>query len=126
MRLLLHTHIFLWWVNDDARLSKDARAKILDASDVYVSSASIWEATIKVGLKKLHVDRDKLVEAVKKSGFSELPVTMRHAAFLSHLPPIHKDPFDRILIAQAMEEPLLFLTADHTLKEYSELIEIVT
>lgn len=125
MRFLLDTHIFLWCIKNDRRLSKSTRSKILHATDVYVSSASIWEATIKMKLKKLDADVHQLVEAIAESGFLELPITIHHAAAISHLSNIHRDPFDRILIAQAIFEPLTFLTADTALKNYSELVEVV-
>ena len=125
MRLLLDTHVFLWAIKNDRRLSKSTRSRILNASDVYVSSASIWEVAIKVKLKKLDADVDQIVEAILESGFMELPVTARHAAAVCHLPDIHRDPFDRILIAQAISEPLTFLTADAELKNYSDLVGLV-
>lgn len=125
MRLLLDTHVFLWCIKNDRRLSKVARSKISTATDVYISSASIWEATIKIKLKKLDVDIDEMVNAIVESGFLELPITAQHAAAISQLPDIHRDPFDRILIAQAMIEPLTFLTADAELKNYSELVEVI-
>lgn len=125
MRLLLDTHIFIWIIKDDRRLSKAARNRILQASEVYVSSASIWEATIKIKLGKLDVKIDQIVEAIPESGFLELPITVYHAAAISRLSSIHRDPFDRILIAQAISEPLTLLTADEVLKEYSELVEMI-
>jgi PIN domain nuclease of toxin-antitoxin system len=125
MRLLLDTHIFLWCIKNDRRLSKEMRSKILNASEVYISSASIWEATIKVKIKKLDVNVDKMVKAIVGSGFSELPITACHAAAVLDLPDIHRDPFDRILIAQAISEPLTFLTADAELKNYSKLVEVI-
>jgi PIN domain nuclease of toxin-antitoxin system len=125
MRLLLDTHIFLWCVKNDRRLSKIVRSKILQATEVYISSASIWEATMKIKLKKLDADIEKLVEAIDESGFLELPITARHAIAVNHLPDIHRDPFDRILIAQAISEPLTFLTADTLLRNYSDLIEVI-
>jgi PIN domain nuclease of toxin-antitoxin system len=126
MRLLLDTHIFLWCIKNDRRLSKAARSKILSASDVFISSASIWEATIKVKLKKLDVNLDKMVEAIAESGFTELAITAQHAAAVARLPDIHRDPFDRLLIAQAIFEPLTFLTADAELKNYSDLVEVIS
>jgi PIN domain nuclease of toxin-antitoxin system len=92
---------------------------------VYVSSASIWEARIKALIGKLSVDVDQLVVEISRSGFRELPITAANAAKVARLPDIHKDPFDRILVAQAMSEPLRFLTADVILRGYSELVEIV-
>lgn len=125
MRLLLDTHIFLWWIKADTKLSKSTRTKILQASEVYVSSASIWESTIKIALKKLDGNVNEIVEAIVKSGFAELPITALHAAAVAALPEIHRDPFDRILIAQAISEPLIFLTADAQLKNYSKLVEVI-
>jgi PIN domain nuclease of toxin-antitoxin system len=125
MRLLLDTHVFLWWIKGDAKLSKLIRSKILRASEVYVSSASIWESTIKITLKKLDADVDEIVEAIVESGFLELSITAVHAAAVATLPDIHRDPFDRILIAQAITEPLTFLTADAQLQNYSELVEVI-
>ena len=125
MRLLLDTHIFFWIIKDDRRLSKLARNKILQGTEIYVSSASIWELAIKIKLKKIDADIKKLTEAIVESNFRELPVTVQHAAALMQLPNIHRDPFDRILIAQAISEPLTFLTADEELQKYSELVEFV-
>lgn len=125
MRLLLDTHIFLWCVKDDRKLSLSARSLIINANEVYVSSVSIWEASIKEELGKLDVNINELVDAITKSGFLELPLTANHALEVNKLPRIHRDPFDRILIAQAICEPLKFLTVDQKLKEYSELVEIV-
>lgn len=125
MKLLIDTHIYLWWLQDNPKLSEKARQQIQDAAEVCVSSASIWEATIKASIGKLSVDIDQLVAEISKSGFQELPITAAHAATVARLPDIHKDPFDRMLIAQAMSEPFRFLTADVLLKSYSELVEIV-
>ena len=125
MRLLLDTHIFIWYIQGNPRLSKMVQSKIAQAVEVYVSSASIWEIAIKVSLKKLNIKIERIVEAIAESDFLELPVSMHHASFISQLPHIHSDPFDRLLIAQAMTEPLTFLTADSNLKEYSELVEVL-
>ena len=125
MRLLLDTHVFLWCAKDDRRLTKRARALLSGATEIYVSSASIWEAAIKVKLGKLDANVDALVAAIAGSGFLELPVTAKHAAAVCRLPDVHNDPFDRLLIAQAMCEPLRFLTADVALGRYSDLVELV-
>ncbi|MBR7747603.1 type II toxin-antitoxin system VapC family toxin [Undibacterium baiyunense] len=125
MKLLIDTRVYLWWLQDSPKLTEKARQQIQDATEVYVSSASIWEATIKMSIGKLSVDIDQLVAEISKSGFQELLITAAHAATVARLPDIHKDPFDRILIAQAMSEPLRFLTADAILSGYSELVEIV-
>lgn len=125
MRLLLDTHIFLWWVNGDKRLPKISLEKIKEADEVYLSSASIWEIAIKMGLGKISGNMNALVQEIHNSHFLELPVTSQHAAATLGLPDLHRDPFDRILIAQAISEPLVFLTADPKLKKYSELVEVI-
>ena len=122
MRLLLDTHIYIWAVMDDPKLTATARKLILDADEVFVSSASIWEASIKAGLGKLEADVNLLVSEIQASGFAELPVRATHAAMVRDLPDIHRDPFDRLLIAQAMCEPLRLLTSDGHLGAYSDLV----
>lgn len=125
MHILLDTHLFLWWLKDDRKLSKKVRALIKEADEAYISSASIWEAAIKIQLGKLDVDIDLLVGAIETEGFVPLSITPKHAALVSQLPCYHRDPFDRILIAQAICEPLRFLTADESLKKYSELVMVI-
>lgn len=125
MRLLLDTHIFYWSFYDPDRLSKQAIATITEATAVYVSSASIWEMAIKVRLGKMEGDPSELVENIATAGFRELPVFSKHALLVATLPLHHTDPFDRLLIAQAMIEPLHLLTADGQLKAYSELVVCV-
>jgi PIN domain nuclease of toxin-antitoxin system len=125
MRLLLDTHIFLWWVRGDKKLPKISVEKIKEADEVYISSASIWEVAIKMRLGKISVDIQSLMEEIHNSYFLELPITAQHAAATLELPDIHRDPFDRILLAQAISEPLVFLTADPKLKKYSQLVELV-
>ena len=122
MRLLLDTHIFLWCVTKDRKLSKKAQELIEEAVEVYVSSASIWEIAIKVKIGKLNANIEELVSAIFSSGFTELPITAQHAAALNRLTDIHRDPFDRMLLAQTITEPLNFLTADKTLESYSPLV----
>lgn len=125
MRLLLDTHVFLWCIKNDRRLNKEARNKISSATEVYVSSASIWEAAIKIKLKKLEANIDQMVKAISSSGFLELPIKVQHAAAVFRLEDFHRDPFDRILIAQAITEPLTLLTADQELKNYSVFVELL-
>ena len=122
MNFLLDTHVFIWVVDDDPKLSTAAWSMIEEADAVYVSSASIWEAAIKYQLGKLKVAPNRLREAVAPSGFLELSISSRHAAAVARLPPIHRDPVDRLLLAQAISEPLHFLTADDKLTQYSELV----
>lgn len=125
MHLLLDTHVLIWWFSADQRLSKKAISLITDADEVYVSSASIWEATIKKRLGKLDVDLSLITTSLDKEGFIELPVRISHTLQTLQLPEIHRDPFDRILIAQAISEPLRFVTSDCTLQKYSDLIELI-
>lgn len=125
MQILLDTHIYLWWLKDDRQLSKKARHFIADADIVYVSSVSIWEAAIKIQLGKLCADLHDLVNSIESEGFVELVLQSKQAAMLTTLPLIHNDPFDRILIAQAISEPVRLITADEKLKHYTELVEIV-
>lgn len=125
MRILLDTHVFLWFTKSDRKLTAKSRDLIQNAFEVYVSSASIWEATIKVKIGKLDVKIDDLVKAIPSSGFLELPITAEHAAATNRLSDLHRDPFDRILLAQAITEPLTFLTADTLLKNYSNLVTTV-
>jgi PIN domain nuclease of toxin-antitoxin system len=122
MRLLLDTHIFLWAVQGNARLKASARQMIEGADAVYVSAASLWEVAIKSALGKIDADPDELVAAIDASGFIELPVRAIHAAGVARLPVLHTDPFDRLLIAQALAEPLKLLTADPMLAQYSNLV----
>lgn len=125
MRLLLDTHIFLWWVRQDKKLPKVSINKIKEAEEVYVSAASIWEIAIKMRVKKITGDLDDLIQEMHNCYFLELPITNQHAAVTLKLPTIHRDPFDRLLIAQAISEPLVLLTADPKLSEYSALVEVI-
>lgn len=125
MRLLLDTHLLLWVVADSPKLTAARRATIEGADEVYVSAASLWEIAIKVGLGKLSVDMRRLTATIEASGFLELCITAEHAASVAKLPPHHRDPFDRLLIAQAMTEPLVLLTADPALLPYSDLVRLV-
>ena len=122
MRLLLDTHAFLWAVTGNRALTAAARKLITSADAVYVSAVSIWEVAIKAPLGKIVADCDELEAAIESSGFIELPVRARHAAAVARLAPLHKDPFDRLLVAQAISEPLRLLSADPQLIGYTELV----
>ena len=124
MRLLLDTHVFLWAVSGSRRLTTRIRAVIEGADEVFVSAASIWEIAIKVRLGRLQADPVSMVGAIEESGFKELPVRAAHAAHVASLPLHHTDRFDRLLVAQAVTEPLRLLTADDALAIYSELIVV--
>src|SRR5687767_7634342 len=106
MRLLLDTHLFLWAVGANPLLKPAVRRVIESAEQVYVSAASIWEIAIKARLGKIEADPDELVAAIEASGFQVLPVSAAHAAAVWRLPLHHHDPFDRLLVAQGITEPL--------------------
>ncbi|CAB3766973.1 twitching motility protein PilT [Burkholderia sp. MSh2] len=118
MRLLLDTHVFLWIVTNDPKLSARARKLISAADERFVSSASIWEVAIKSGLGKLDIGVNRLIRAIGASGIRELPVRTVHGAAVRDLPHHHRDPFDRLLVAQARHEPLQLVTADAHLARY--------
>jgi len=122
MRLLLDTHVLYWTFYEQRRLPAKALETIHGASQVLVSSASIWEMAIKVRLGKMKGDPAELVSLIDQAGFEELPVRSRHAVLVATLPMHHTDPFDRLLVAQAISEPLHLLTVDAKLKPYSELV----
>ena len=118
MEILLDTHVVLWWLADDDRLSSKSRALIANSENtVYVSAASVWEVVIKQGLGKLRLEGDFASE-VLDNGFMALPVLFSHSAEIEHLPPIHRDPFDRMLVAQSRVENLHLMTLDTHLFEY--------
>lgn len=125
MRILLDTNIVLWAMSDSSKLSKTARREIEQASAVLVSAASIWEIAIKVALGKLTVDIDELVALLADAGFESLPVTWKHAQRVHALPHHHRDPFDRMLVCQAISEPLRLVTSDRQLAPYSDLVFVV-
>jgi PIN domain nuclease of toxin-antitoxin system len=128
VRLLLDTHVALWAISGDRRLSKRARAAILDpGAEVFVSAVSLWEIAIKhalgrTGPNAMPVSASQASIWFAESGFGELAVTGAHAVAVERLPPLHSDPFDRLLVAQAIAEPMRLLTHDATLARYSELV----
>ncbi len=124
MRLLLDTHVFLWAIGGSRSLKPAARRLMEKADQVYVSAASIWEIAIKTRLGRIEGDTNDLLNAVEASGFLELPVRSMHAAGVAGLPMHHTDPFDRLLVAQAIAEPLKLLTVDKVLAKYSDLVVI--
>lgn len=119
MRLLLDTHVLLWWLADDERLARGAASDLIrDAeNDTVVSAVSAWEISIKQALGKLAAPYD-LPEQIVASGFQELPVTIRHSMAAGALPAHHQDPFDRMLIAQALAEQLTLVSADRRMALY--------
>ncbi|HJT96801.1 MAG TPA: type II toxin-antitoxin system VapC family toxin [Rhodanobacteraceae bacterium] len=125
MKLLLDTHLVLWAMQDSKQLSTAARRQIRAAEANYVSAASLWEIAIKASLGKLEIDSDLLEEQLDAAGFQPLPITWRHTADVRKLPMHHRDPFDRMLVAQAMSEPLRLLTHDAGLAAYTDLVMVV-
>jgi PIN domain nuclease of toxin-antitoxin system len=115
--LLLDTHVVLWWLTDDPALADDLKDRLDHEPDVYVSAATIWEIAIKQAIGKLKEPTD-LPERVRDSGFHELPVRSDHAVAAGRLPLIHRDPFDRILVAQARCEGLTLVTRDPEVRKY--------
>jgi len=128
MRLLVDTHLLLWAAARSRRLPKEARLLLEEpANEVFFSAASLWEIVIKAALHKpdFKVDVTLLRPALSEMGFAELPVSGTHAERLASLPPIHKDPFDRMLVAQSFAEPLVLLTNDGVLADYGDIVKVV-
>jgi PIN domain nuclease of toxin-antitoxin system len=121
MRILLDTHLLLWSLSTPAKISLAARRLIRDA-EVYVSAASIWEISIKSALGKLTARSSDILAAIDPAGFVLLPISGEHAAHVAHLPPHHRDPFDRLLVAQAQIEPMRLLSNDAALAAYGEAV----
>ena len=117
MKVLLDTHVVLWWVDDDRRLGREARRAIATADFVWVSAASGWEVATKVAKRHLRLS-EPLQVTVSADSFTELPFTLRHAAELQRLPFHHRDPFDRILVAQARVEGATIVSHDRDLEPY--------
>jgi PIN domain nuclease of toxin-antitoxin system len=121
MKLLLDSHLLVWSSSTSKRLSAAARSLISSSDNVlFFSAASVWELAIKQDSKKhhIHVDARLLRRGLLDNGYNELPVTGDHAVAIRALPPIHRDPFDRILIAQATVEGITLLTADPIVARY--------
>ena len=121
MKLLLDTHLLLWAAGDPSRLS-DAASALISApeNELFFSAASLWEIAIKHGLGRadFKVDARVLRRGLLDNGYSELPIGSEHAVAIDSLPPIHKDPFDRILVAQATVEGITLLTVDALVAQY--------
>lgn len=128
MRLLLDTHLVVWWMKESERLPSAARA-ILEASDgpAFVSRASQWELAIKIANGKLEMDLPRFTRQVVPDGFEWLEIKSEHLLAVAELPVFdgHKDPFDRLLIAQSLTEPLILLTADAKLARYGSTVRVI-
>lgn len=119
MKFLLDTHALLWWLDDDRRMGQAIRAAISDpANEVYVSVVSLWELTIKQRIGKLAVDVTEVVAALPNEGFPALGLTTDHLATLRTLSSHHRDPFDQMLIAQALTEGATFISQDRVMVRY--------
>jgi PIN domain nuclease of toxin-antitoxin system len=127
-RLLLDTHIVLWLLGDSPRLTSATRDRLgRSGVDCAVSAASWWELSIKEsrGIARLGVSVHEIRAAAMAAGLRELPVMPVHAIAVAALPPLHRDPFNRMLIAQAMMEPMILVTADATVLEYAGAVEVL-
>jgi PIN domain nuclease of toxin-antitoxin system len=121
VRLLLDTHVFLWWLADDRRLDSAEREAIRDPeNDVYLSAASVWEIVIKQALGRLRIPEPTSVAALRL-GLQPLPITFEHAEATAALPHLHNDPFDRLLMAQARAESLTLVSHDPAIRAYPGL-----
>jgi len=122
VKLLLDTHAFLWWITDDPHLSHRARTLIGGGeNEVFLSAASAWELAVKVALGRVELEQplDRFVpDQLERNGFQALPVSVRHALALPALPPLHRDPFDRMLVAQALTEEMTLVSADREIRRY--------
>ena len=119
MNLLLDTHVFLWAIDDDPTLSQKARNAIVDGNNlVFVSAATAWEITIKKAIGKLRLPQGDYLDELRLHRFTALDITTEHALVVGDLPEHHKDPFDRMLVAQAQVENLTLVTRDPRLMVY--------
>ena len=126
MRLLLDTHVLLWWLTDSSELSPEARTAIAEPDNlVYVSAVSIWEIVVKLNLGKLDLPAD-WAGVLENEAFRKLPVTWDHALEVARLPNLHRDPFDRLLLAQAKSENLILVTHDDAVLQYNSVRTLKT
>lgn len=118
-RFLLDTHVFLWWLNDSPELGPRCRDLIADQrNEVFISAATTWEISIKKTIGKLDAPED-MDSIVEDEGFSKLPISLYHGQLAGSLPILHRDPFDRMLVAQAQAEGLILMTSDANIGLYN-------
>lgn len=127
MNLLLDTHLILWWQAGDARLPNQLPDLVSEADAVYISQASIWEIVIKASLGKLDLDVQQFTDNINSQGFRWLNIRNAHILAVADLPSFddHKDPFDRLLVAQSWSEPLTLLTVDKKLERYGKTVRVL-
>jgi PIN domain nuclease of toxin-antitoxin system len=127
MRILLDTHIALWAVTGSRRLAHKGQQLILEADEVHVSAATLWEIAIKHALGKgdMPVSSGQALQAFRDAGYAMLSIKPEHAVRVEALPGIHNDPFDRLLVAQAQFEPMTLITSDRLVGEYGDGIVLL-
>lgn len=127
MKLLLDTHFAFWWQTGDPRLAPRVRQLVEEAEAVFISRASLWELTIKAGLGRLKIDLPVFAAQVDAMGFAWLDIGNAHILRLAELPVFddHKDPFDRMLVAQSLVEPVILLTVDSKLGRYGSTVKVI-
>lgn len=125
MRLLLDTNVLLWTLAGSPKIQPVSQLILAPESEVFVSTASLWEIAIKTRIGKLTADLTEIRQAVAASGFIELSIRGEHVETIATLPMHHKDPFDRMIVAQAITEPLRLLSGDRQLAVYTELVHLV-
>ncbi|MDD5057915.1 MAG: type II toxin-antitoxin system VapC family toxin [Sideroxydans sp.] len=128
MRLLLDTHLALWWLIDSQRVPAEVRELVESATDpVAISRASLWEMAIKISIGKLKIDLPRFVKMAEASGFDWLDIKTEHLLTVATLPNFedHRDPFDRLLVAQSLTEPLVLLTSDAKLARYGSTVRVI-
>ena len=127
MRFLLDTHVFLWFITDDVRLTEAMRSLLADPRhELFLSAASAWEIAIKASLGRLQLEDDLerfIPRQLAQNGIAPLPVAVSHALHVHRLPPLHRDPFDRLLVAQSILEKMPLISSDQNLSRYP--VEIV-
>ena len=127
-RLLLDTHLVLWWLADDLRLPAGLMERVqAPGTEVFVSQASLWEMAIKRSLGRLHVDLPELERQIPLQGFQWLPISNAHLLAVAELPAEanHRDPFDRLLVCQSRVEPMLLLSVDRQLQRYGSTVQVL-
>ena len=128
MKLLLDTHLVLWWESNHPKLPKEVVQLVRkEAEAVFVSRASLWELSIKISMGRLKIDLPQFTRQIERSGFEWLDIKNEHLLAVATLPTFedHRDPFDRLLVAQSQTEPLLLLTSDNALARYGSTVRIV-